>query len=779
MARMPTPRFLLPLLTLVGLLVAASPLAAEQQPAMLDVSINGVAHGQTLVVIDSGEVWIDLASLTDAGVKDPGGDRRAWKGRTLVRLGSVSPQITYEFDEAALSLRLTVRPSLLEGSHFDLMSGRPDDVEYRHATSAFLNYGTSVLSVGTSSMSLEAGVSAGHALVTSTMFGDTTGTFRRGLTSVTFDDRHHLNRYVVGDTVATTGALGGAVQLGGASVSRDFSLDPYFVRFPTLDLSGAVMTPSRIEVYVNNQLVRVEQLPPGVYQLDHLPLPVGAGDTRVVVRDAFGGEQTVDSSFYISQGVLARGVQQFSYSAGAERNGQFESSWSYGRPVVAGLHRVGLTDSITVGGRFEAGSNLASGGPMATIRIGRLGEVEGIGALSRSADGPGYASSLAYEYSSRGFGVSMAARSYSAAYATLSSQYLLARPRLDTSAAVTTRVASRATVGATWQSLQYYAGYPASKRGALTTSATLTQRLSLVISANRTLALGRWDTGGFAGLGLSFGTRNMANVSAERVNGRVQQSADLQHSLPVGTGVGYHVQGTTDPTGSGNLDAELRAQTPFGRYAVRQTVIDGQASTVADASGAIVLIGGGVHLTRPVEDGFALVRVPDVSGVRAYVSNQEVGRTDRRGDLVVPNLLAYYGNHVSINDADVPLDRDVPRDAMLLAPPFRGGAIALFPAPRPWRVVGQFVVMQDHTVVTPANWGLTVKTASGSVSSALGSDGAFYLEGLAPGDYEATIAGDGLVCRAMLRVPPSDRPVIKTGVTTCTTVSRTPRGETR
>ncbi len=161
------------------------------------------------------------------------------------------------------------------------------------------------------------------------------------------------------------------------------------------------MTPSRVEVYVNNQLVRVEQLPPGVYQLDHLPLPVGAGDTRVVVRDAFGGEQQFDSSFYISQGILARGVQQFSYAAGAERLDQFYSSWSYGRPMATGLHRIGLTDSVTVGGRFEAASDVASGGPMATVRLGRLGEVEGIGAMSHTASGAGYASSLAYEYTAR------------------------------------------------------------------------------------------------------------------------------------------------------------------------------------------------------------------------------------------------------------------------------------------------------------------------------------------------------------------------------------------
>jgi len=222
-------------------------------------------------------------------------------------------------------------------------------------------------------------------------------------------------------------------------------------------------------------------------------------------------------------------------------------------------------------------------------------------------------------------------------------------------------------------------------------------------------------------------------------------------------------------------DAELRAQTQYGKYAIRQTVFDGQPSTMADASGALVFIGGGAHFTRPVENGFALVQVPDVRGVRTYVSNQEVGRTDRHGNLVVPNLLSYYANRVSIDDADVPMDRDVPRDAMLLAPPYRGGAIALFPAPRPWRVAGRFVVLRDRTVITPSNWALSIATPSGPLTTALGSDGAFYVEGVVPGDHRAELSGDGLACVVTLHVPSSADPVIRTGVTTCSDV----RGATR
>ena len=112
---------------------------------------------------------------------------------------------------------------------------------------------------------------------------------------------------------------------------------------------------------------------------------------------------------------------------------------------------------------------------------------------------------------------------------------------------------------------------------------------------------------------------------------------------------------------------------------------------------------------------------------------------------------------------------------MLLAPPYRGGAIALFPAPRPWRVAGRFVVLRDRTVITPSNWALSIATPSGPLTTALGSDGAFYVEGVVPGDHRAELSGDGLACVVTLHVPSSADPVIRTGVTTCSDV----RGATR
>ena len=738
------------------------------QPAMLDVTVNRVSQGQTLVLLDGTTIWLDMATLKDMGVTSVTGDRKTWNGRTFVRLASLAPGITGEFDERALTLALTVAPALLPATALDLLSQRPHDIEYKRSPSAFLNYGAFGASSHTGSVSLEAGASAGGALVSSTVFGDQTGSFRRGLTSLTVDDRNRMNRYVVGDAVAETGVLGGSVQVAGVSVSRDFSLDPYFVRLPTIGLSGAVMTPSRVEIYVNNQLVRVEQLPAGVYQLNNLPLPVGSADTRVVVRDAFGGEQSYSSSYYISQNVLGRGVQQFSYTAGAERLDAFDTSWEYGQPMLLGLHRFGLTNSVTVGGRVEASRSIASGGPMITARIGALGQVEAVAGFSESPEGNGMAASLAYEYIGRAFSLSAAARQLSPEYTTLSTALQPLRPRLDVGGSAATRVRSHVTVGASWQSIDYYLGAPSMRRGALTGSVTLSRRASLYVSATRTLLNGQWATGAFAGLGLSLTARETANISAERNGDTGRVTADVQRALPTGTGYGYRVQSAANASGGpADVIAELEGQTSFGRFDVGQTVLNGQSVTSANVSGGLVFIGGGVHATRAVQEGFALVRVPDAPNVRTYLSHQEVGRTNRNGDLVVPNLLPYYGNRLSIADSDVPLDRDVPRTEMTLAPPYRGGAIAVFPAPRPWRVTGRIVVLRGTEVTTPANWELVITLPDHDLETTLGDDGMYYVEGVPPGDYRATVKGPTVQALCTLHVPDGKGAVVRAGVTTC------------
>ena len=257
-----------------------------------------------------------------------------------------------------------------------------------------------------------------------------------------------------------------------------------------------VTTPSRVDLYVNNQLVRSLQLPPGAYQLSNLALPTGAANTRVVVRDAFGGQQEFGGAYYVTTSILSRGLQQFQYAFGAERLRQFDTLWEYGRPVLTGTHRIGLTDAITLGGRVELESGLVSTGPALATRLGRFGALELTGGASHVGQRGGVAGGIAYEYVGRPGSLSLAWRESSDGYENLTSRRMQLGLRREVMASTTARLTSRLTLTAGWQAQDADLAAASVRRASLSTSISIGPRVSMFVSATRSRLEGLWSNGG-------------------------------------------------------------------------------------------------------------------------------------------------------------------------------------------------------------------------------------------------------------------------------------------
>ncbi len=208
----------------------------------------------------------------------------------------------------------------------------------------------------------------------------------------------------------------------------------------------------------------------------------------------------------------------------------------------------------------------------------------------------------------------------------------------------------------------------------------------------------------------------------------------------------------------------IRAPMGFMR---RATAVLAIRTPRSSAPRGIVTIGGRVYATRPVYDSFALMRVPGVAGIPGYISNQEVGRTDARGDLVVPNLLSYYGNRLGIGVADVPLDYAIDATEQIVAPAFRGGALVTFPVQRTQRFTGRLVVDVSGKSVSPAYGQLTITVDGKPVISPVGKGGEFYFENLAAAKYAADLEYAGGTCRFTLEVPAADVPFTNLGRLHC------------
>jgi outer membrane usher protein len=751
---------------LVALLLFPTLTAAQDQRAVLELVINRVPSGESLVVLRGADALIPVETLQKAGLRGFAGRRDTLGGEEMVSLTSLAPHVAFSVDEIELRLTLTASPDLLGLTVRDLWSGRPANLVHRTDTSSYVNYAANVHSNRQFDVFAESATSVRGVSIYNTVSANRQ-TATRGLTNVTIDQRRHLRRWTVGDSLAYSGPLGGDAWIGGISVSKEFAIDPYYVRYPMLSLSTPIAVPSVMEVYVNGQVVSQERVTPGRLDIRNLPLTMGRNDARVVVRDAFGQTRELSSTYYLATTALAQGVHDYQYNVGFRRFGVGDESWDYRSPVMLARHRVGVTNSFTAGGRVETEpGRLISGGPTVNLRL-PFGEVETAGSVSRQREQWGTAAQTSFTYTGHPISAGGSIMVASPRYVTLTPNPVNEDPRRQGSVFASVALARAVSVSLQHTQTRLHQGISRDRSGLLT-SVHISRNTELIASG----AYVRDERGSrkeaYAGVTVLFG-RSSASVARVSDSRGTRTAIDAQQPLPVGVGYGYQLRAEDGPNAS--VNGVARYQGAHGRYELRQQTVGAESTTTISAMGAIVGIGGGVFATRPVEQSFALVRVPGVEGVRAFASHQEIGKTGRRGDLLVPDLQAYYGNILDIADADIPLQYAVSNVGMTLAPPYRGGAVAQFNVERVQRVLGKIVIAGHDT---PHAYGeLTVTATTGrSYGSPVGSDGAFYFENLPTGTYAAVVENRGSQCVFTMDVPASNDLVIKIGTVRCTLNSK-------
>ncbi len=636
---------------------------AEDVRAIAALIVNGTPQADTTIVWRDGVVWVPAAALHDAGVSVKDAKTSEARVVEIERVPHLAPanlgeRVRVEWDENDVALKLTLPPELLPPQTIDIPSARPAGMIRPRPISAFVNYAASI-DGGRTGLTLETGISLRGKLLRSSVARDLFGRWRRGPTAFVVDDERRLMRWEIGDGVLSGGSLGGAAQVLGVTVSREFGIDPYFVRYTPLTLTGAATTASSAEVYVNGQLVAREAIAPGAFTLRGLLAPVGAGRAEVVLRDAFGREQRLTSSFYQPVTLLRPGLHQFRYGVGARRDDEAgflrpnasSSAEAYRGFAAVGDHRIGVKDWLTMGGRVEVTDRLVGVAPEVAVRapIGELGVT-----LAGSRDdrvGTGGRRHFGWSWRGRVASVGATMRGATEEYRLVGVSRLLPAIRQEVQAFGGMSLPRGISVVLQHAAALDWAG-DRSERSVLSASMPLTGRATFNASVGRARAGGRSASlspslEAFIGIGFRLGPRSSLDTAYSRSADRDRATVTYQRSLPIGPGVGARAQWA--PL-SRDADAMVQLQGSAARVEIRHaTVGRADPSTGVSVMGAIVAIDGRLHATRPVDDAFGVVRVADVPGVRTYLSHQYVGRTNARGEVVVPNLVSYYGNRLSID----------------------------------------------------------------------------------------------------------------------------------
>lgn len=181
--------------------------------------------------------------------------------------------------------------------------------------------------------------------------------WQRGAISLVHDEMPSAIRYQLGDLAVPVRGYQASLPMVGMTIARNFALQPYQITRPVSRFEFFLERPSTVEVFINGQSVQTLRLEAGPQDIRDLPLNGGINGVQLVITDDLGRLQRLDFATGVSGDLLAPGVQQFAYSlgfpAGDDSHRSTSQGYGFSQPTLMLSHRVGVTDTLTLGGYFQ------------------------------------------------------------------------------------------------------------------------------------------------------------------------------------------------------------------------------------------------------------------------------------------------------------------------------------------------------------------------------------------------------------------------------------------
>jgi outer membrane usher protein len=752
------------------------------------VIVNSVSKGDIPILRDEGgNVFVPAAEFETWGLSLSGATPVSFNGERYIPVSQLQG-VEAHFDAKTVTLNLQVTAKAFAGSNVNLEPPRRSGVIYPSNDSFFLNYGINATgddSFGhrTYQFASELGARSGNWLfynTTSNQWDNTTTPgFVRLQTNLQYDDRPNLRRLTLGDFFTPTLDLLNSVPLGGLSLTKFYSMDPYFIQYPTAAFRTEVEFPSTVEVRVAGNLVAQRTVAPGPVDITNISGVSGAQDVSVTIRDPFGRVQVLQQPFFFATNAgLAEGLHEYSYNVGFLRRQYGFESDNYGDLAVDAFHRYAFTDQLTLGLRGQGSQSLYNVGPFGTYQLPQWG-IFGGGVSVGGRDGrTGTASTAAYSYTGHNISLTLGAQYLSPNFAQLTDLEPGSGPRtrLNEYASASVFSAKLGTIGATYTALTSYGG-PNTKLWNLSyTLGVLGQKGLVSLNYARTLEPQTTSTW-MLSFRYFFDTVTSAVAAVGGASGHNTQQIALERAIPQGEGIGYTLSAGHEGGGSDGAFGQAFVQvnaanaTFGGQYARANSALFGSSLSNAFFAGSIGAVGGTLFAARPVADSFALIRVPELPDVPIYANSWYAGKTNAAGEVVATNINAYYDNFINFKSKDLPLDYVFPSAEKVISPMTRSGTLIEFAIRKNRAVLGVLVTLRDGKPQPLEFKEISLVRGDTAIQSFTARRGEFYVEGVEPGEYRLRVEGDPS-CTARLSVPESAEAMTDVGTVVCAAAAR-------
>ncbi|TKC89355.1 fimbrial biogenesis outer membrane usher protein [Trinickia terrae] len=741
----------------------------------VDVSINGKGRGrydvkfQAVPGSDIAAPCFTLATMDRLGIdverlikrlKDSGKEAEATLSSSVCRpLAEAVPGSTASFNTADFQLDLTIPQ--LEMQKF--ASGYVDPSRWDEGiNAAMLQYSLATYAshaqgadLNSAFLSLQSGINVGGWRLRqwSSANWQSRGAGTRWQ-SIALYAQHDITalkgQVTIGDS-STTGDVFDSFNVRGVQLSSDDRMLPDSVRSYAPVVRGVADTNARVTVRQNGIILYETTVSPGPFELSDVPPTGYGGDLDVTVTEADGRVRRYAVPFASVPQLLRPGVQRFNVTAGMYRDSVLNSQPG----VIQGVYQRGLTDLLTVytGGQVSAGYGAGLFGVALNTAAGAFAlDVTVANTSLQSGGGTGYSGRVTYSKVVPGVRTNFAVAAYrystsrfyslrDAIYARdqwggQSSTYdYRARNRLqlnitqplgDTSSLYVSGSSQDYWGSARSYDLQYQVGLSSVfKRVSYTLYAQRTRMqnsgINTQVGVNLSIPLGRADS--YKHKAFDFLTTNMSRSSGGDSTIQATANGMTDNVTPIN----YNVSASRLVTGDNetvSLGGGAMYRSPIGTYTGNASIGNQTRQASFNADGAVVLHSGGVTLSPPLGQAFALVEAKGAKG--GTIINGQGAAIDSNGYAVIPSLMPYRVNMVALDPSKIPLDVELASTSEEVVP--RANSLVLV---RMKTVQGRptFAEVEDlHGKALPM--GAELFDETGSSAGIVGQGGMSYLRGL-------------------------------------------------
>jgi outer membrane usher protein len=749
-----------------GLAQSPPPSLASDRAMPLEVIVNGAKSGAWLLVERAGVLYAPVDAFAEWRLQvRPDAPRLEFRGQEYRALSAI-PGFRAKVDYANQSVELLFAPQAFATLRLTQeLEKKP--VVSEVLPSVFVNYDLSYTAArlrGTATTNDvgvlgELGFSWQGGVLTNSMaarnlsndrFLGVRRDFVRLETTYTRDFPDQNRTLRLGDTVTRAAMWGRDVFYGGIRYGTNFALTPGFVSQPLPTVQGLSAAPSTVELYVNDVLRQVSNVPTGPFVVDNFPLLTGNGEARLVVRDLLGRETVVVQPFFTSSRLLAANLDDWSVEAGRVRLGLGVESNDYGPGFASATWRHGRSNDVTIEGRAEVSRQrrLLGMGLLSVLPWQVLARAALVGSHEQSLGGGGHWLVGLETEGLRG-GASVEVVGSTAKFREIGQDLSVSPVKLQYAGNFLYNTDGFGTFGVGYASITRF-----DRTRVATVSGNYSMRVlergSLTLTASRAIAGATGSAYAMTFL-MPFDNGRSINATAGRRSGKDDAYLAAVQNPGADSDFGWRVL-------AGKLQDERRAEAGVyyqGRYgslsADATKTVASQSAVRLGASGGLVFADGHFFATRRVDESFAVAEVPGYGGVGIGIGSNVLTRTGADGVALIPRLLPYISNSVRIDPKELPINAEIESIELQAVPAWRSAVKLTFPV-RGGRGALLKIVFADGE---PAPAGGIVRIAGDPETFYVARRGEAFVTGLKP-DSRVVLDWNGRQCALAVTLPPEN-----------------------